>query len=109
MGKMIEVEIIECGKFFMKGKILNKDQVLSTLVDKPIVKKISNGKVVSTNNDCCGGSCSCEHDEQLEVVHNEKEIVENHYINSKVTYYAIFALSLAYLTRFTWKYLIKNK
>jgi hypothetical protein len=28
MGKMIEVEIIECGKFFMKGKILNQDQVL---------------------------------------------------------------------------------
>ena len=105
MGKIIEVEIIECGKFFMKGKILNQDQVLALKSEISIVKNVINLEEASSN-DCCGGSCSCEHeDEKEEVI----EVQSNKYFGSKFAYYALFGLSLAYLTTFTWKVFIRNK
>ena len=95
MGKMFEVEIIENGKFFMKGKIINKEEVLAAKVEKkPIIK------IEANNSECCGGSCSCEHGD---------DATTNTFFNSKITYYAVFALSIAYLTRFTWKYFVQNK
>jgi hypothetical protein len=106
MGKMIEVEIIECGKFFMKGKILNQDQVLELKSEVSIAKNLINLEEASSN-DCCGGSCSCEHEDETE---EEKTIVQsNKYFGSKFAYYALLGLSLAYLTTFTWKFFIRNK
>ena len=103
MGKMIEVEIIECGKFFMKGKILNQDQVLALKSEVSIAKKNVINLEETKSNDCCGGSCSCEHEEEETVVESNK------YFGSRFAYYALFGLSLAYLTTFTWKVFIRNK
>jgi hypothetical protein len=104
MGKMFEVEVVECGKFFMKGKILNQDKVLSSIIEKPIIsRKIGKLQAYSNGNTCCDDSCgSCDTEELVLETKSNK-------IFNKLAYGALVALSVAFLSRITWKNFIQNK
>jgi hypothetical protein len=66
MGRMIEVEIIECSKFSMKGKVIDEDCGGPA---RPVAAKlgtISGGggggqlhETVKTNGECCGSGAGC--------------------------------------------------
>lgn len=48
MGKMIEVEIVECSKYSMMGKIVSDLDELAKIPSKPIKKEILSLKKVKS-------------------------------------------------------------
>ena len=47
MGKMVEVEIFETGKHFMKGKLVDNSEIINPGLKSPLLKGEVSGAVVS--------------------------------------------------------------
>lgn len=112
MGQMIEVEIIECEKFSMKGKILNQDKLS---LDRPIIKptnglrnlnQLNKNKTNSSSNketSCCNNqTCECENESSSSCCSSENHKTKSAELNSyfqTFAYGALIALSITFIWR----------
>jgi hypothetical protein len=93
MGNVCEVEIIECGKYFMKGKLVG-DQAI-TKIEKPImIRSMAEGCCGSTSG-CCGSS--------NEVINETNAFKWQNY-----AYYGLYGLSLAFVLKKSWEFLTRK-
>jgi len=106
MGKLVQVEVIECTKFSMIGKIADdldkfQNQVAIKYRKGEITGLINNKTNLKqkdqNNNDCCGGGGGSCGDSSSSCCSNEI-VVENllkdqSYFNEKLRHYALVTLS----------------
>lgn len=93
MGNVCEVEIIECGKYFMKGKLVEDKPI--TVIEKPQMKTSLTGGCCGSANGCCGSS-------------NKENVQTNSLKWQNIAYYGLYALSLAFVLKKSWEFLTRK-
>lgn len=137
MGKMIEVEIIECGKHSMKAKIIRDtlDYPLRPIGSKrgdiTGLKEMSDLNNNENNISCCG-SCDCSEEKEVEsgccsnkaetsccstktgsnLLNNNRIVYQDSGLKGRFREYAyatLIATSAILISRIALKYLYSNK
>lgn len=99
MGKMIEVEIVECSKYSMMGKIVSDLDELAKIPSKPIKKEILSLKKTNQIDQNNNNSCGCSNSDESVCCSSIKDTNRDDHSSKKPSYedrlrsYAILTLS----------------
>ena len=99
MGNCCEVEIVECGKYFMKGKLVSEDSIIKIAKPLPAKQGQVTGELVKTSGEdsCCGddGDSCCGSGSETK----KKKGIDFY----DIAYGSLICLSLLFIGRLAWR------
>jgi len=110
MGNICEIEIMECGKYFMKGRLVSEDSIIR--IEKPVAMKPGQvtGRLESIRNSEAktNGECGGCDEDSCSTAETRNEKSNGGLDLYDYAYGALIGLSVLFIARVSWRFFMQR-